>query len=76
MFLSYPQLLQEWYQEYWKFINKILIKNVAYYNQVSKNPNITWEIIKDNPTLPWNWSAISLNPNIDFQTVKENLDRS
>ena len=26
---------------------------------VSRNPNITWEIIRDNPLKPWNWSDLS-----------------
>ena len=26
------------------------------------NPNITIEIIRDNPDKPWNWNFISMNP--------------
>ena len=28
---------------------------------MSTNPNITWEIIKNNPDKPWDWYNISLN---------------
>ena len=28
---------------------------------ISLNPNITWEIIRDNPEIPWNWATISYN---------------
>ena len=27
-----------------------------YWFEISKHPNITWEIIRDNPNLPWNWN--------------------
>src|SRR4051812_43828561 len=39
------------------------------WNHMSDNPNITWQIIQDNPTRRWNWSSISRNPSITWQTV-------
>ena len=29
---------------------------------ISRNPNITWDIIKDNPDKDWKWGGISYNP--------------
>lgn len=43
---------------------------------VSKNPNITWEYIQENPNFPWDWDAISYNPNITPEHVKNNPDKS
>ena len=31
---------------------------------ISRNPNITMKIIKDNPDKPWNWKFVSDNPNV------------
>ena len=34
------------------------------WKELSRNPNITWEIVKANLNLPWNWGWLSFNPNI------------
>jgi hypothetical protein len=34
------------------------------YSILSENPNITWEIIKNNLDKPWDYSWMSQNPNI------------
>ena len=41
------------------------------------NPNITWEIIKENINKhkPWNWDWISFNPNITWKIIESNLDK-
>jgi hypothetical protein len=36
---------------------------------------VTWEIVKDNPDLPWDWDGLSGNPNITWEIVKSNLDK-
>ena len=33
------------------------------YNALSRNPNLSWEIVRDKPDKPWNWSRISYNSN-------------
>ena len=38
---------------------------------ISRNPNITWDIIKENPEKPWNWCYLSRHPNITFDIIKE-----
>ncbi len=43
---------------------------------VSKNPNITWEIIRDNldnPKCHWNWHSIFENPNITWEIIEDYL---
>jgi len=42
------------------------------WSEISKNKRITWDIIKDNPKLPWNWDFISSNPNITWDIIKSN----
>ena len=39
------------------------------------NPNITWEIITQNPYKPWDWYGISQNPNITWEIITQNLDK-
>ncbi len=38
---------------------------------ISKNKNITWDIVKDN-NLPWDWCGLSLNPNITIDIIQNN----
>ena len=40
------------------------------------NPNITWEIIQNNPDKDWNggW-YISCNPNITWDIIQNNPDK-
>jgi hypothetical protein len=39
------------------------------------NPNITWEIVRDNPDKHWHWAYLSLNPNITWEIVKNNQNK-
>jgi hypothetical protein len=39
------------------------------------NPDITWEIVKDNPDKTWNWYGLSMNPNITCEILKDNPDQ-
>ena len=39
------------------------------------NPNITWEIIKQNPDKDWNYYYLSMNPNITWDIIKANTDK-
>ena len=42
---------------------------------ISRNSNINWDIIKDNPDKHWNWYNISCNPNITWEIIKNNPDK-
>ena len=42
---------------------------------ISMNPNITIEMIQNNPDKPWNWSSISRNPNITIDIILEHPDK-
>ena len=43
---------------------------------ISQNPNITWEIVQNNPDKPWKYSMLSQNPNITWKIVRNNSDKS
>ena len=45
------------------------------YAWLSKNPNITWDIVEANPDKSWCFDALSRNPNITWKIVEENLDK-
>jgi hypothetical protein len=38
------------------------------------NPNITWEIVRDEPNIQWNWNSIPENPNITWEIVRNEPD--
>jgi hypothetical protein len=42
---------------------------------LTRNPNITWDIIKENLDKPWEWDLLSCNENITFHFLKENLSK-
>jgi hypothetical protein len=42
---------------------------------LSKNPNITWEIVRDNPDKPWDYKWLSSNPNITWEIITDNPDK-
>jgi len=41
---------------------------------VSSHPNITFDIIINNPDFGWNTDSVSDNPNINWKIVKDNPD--
>ena len=47
-------------------------KSSSVYHNLSRNPNITWEIIKNNPNLNWNYKHLSSHKNITWDIVKNN----
>ena len=40
---------------------------------ISKNPNITWDIVIQNPQIPWRWDGLSQNPSITMDIVLNNI---
>ena len=53
-----------------------MYKNDITYNwckdNLSRNPNITFDIIKNNPEIQWSWSMISENKNITMDIIENN----
>src|SRR5947207_661161 len=39
---------------------------------LSSNPNISWEIVKDNLDKSWSWDKLGANPNITWEIVRNN----
>lgn len=61
------------YDEYLRNIILVNFNSKAYKNwkSISKNPNITWDIILSNINEPWNWRGISENPNISLSIIEK-----
>ena len=59
----------KWGEYYWNFLMKYEDK-LNWYN-ISYNPNITMEIIENNPDKPWDWYDISYNPNITMEFIEK-----
>lgn len=43
--------------------------------QISKNKNITWEIILNNLHENWDWDYVTMNPNVTFEIINNNPDK-
>ena len=39
------------------------------------NPNITWDIVKDNPDKLWDYEFLSRNPNITWKIIYSKKDK-
>ena len=67
------------YESYWNsyYWNEFVLKNENKVNwsMLSRNPNITMELVKDNPDKPWDWQYLSYNPNITMEIVNANPDK-
>jgi hypothetical protein len=56
------------------FVKDNLDKYLWNWCTLSKNPNISWRDIEDNPHLPWNFIFFCLNPNISMEIILKNRD--
>ena len=45
------------------------------WNGISRNPNITMDIIEKYSNKPWNWEYISRNPNITMEFIEKYSDK-
>ena len=62
--------------EWFYFIQKRIheTKRVGEWNwtELSMNPNLTWNIIKENRDLPWNWRCIIQREFITWDIIQKN----
>ncbi len=40
-------------------------------DEISGHPNITLDIIKENPDYPWYWRSVTTNPNITWEMIQD-----
>ena len=69
------QLRQQWKEEYCKEWFQFILDNQGQewrYSYLSSNPNITWEIVENNPQIKWDYYELAENPNITWEIVKNN----
>jgi hypothetical protein len=59
----------------WGELKNTPANNVNKWGCISKHPNVTWEIIQNNPDKPWQWQNISLNPNITWEIVQAHPEK-
>ena len=43
------KVYQNWHKKFWKFIEIYFYDEYSVWERVSYSPNITWDIIKENP---------------------------
>ena len=64
------QLRLQWKEEYCKEWYQFVCDDSSEYwshSCLSNNPNITWEIVKNNPDKKWSYIHLSENPNITWE---------
>ena len=69
--MKYKEFEKEWSELWFSFI----LENPRNWYNISCNPNITWDIIQNNPDKPWVWDGISSNPNITWDIIQNNPDK-
>jgi hypothetical protein len=67
-------------KRYTRAINECIRDRIASFktvdwNALSSNPNITFDIVKENINEQWDWYELSRNPNMTCDIVKENIDK-
>ena len=42
---------------------------------ISRNPNVTMDMIERHPDKPWHWDYVSLNPNLTMEMIERHPDK-
>jgi hypothetical protein len=63
-----------WSNYWFKFIIQLSKKPLIWY-LISKNPNLTMEIIEKYPDKPWEWNLISCNLNLTMDMIEKYPDK-
>lgn len=50
-------------------------KTLVYDYVLGSHPNITWDIVLDNPHIEWDYRELSSNPNITWDIIQANPDK-
>jgi hypothetical protein len=66
----FDSVMQIWCKEYFQFVLDLDL--FWDWWALSGNPNITWDIVQEYPSLPWKWETLSSNPNITWDIVQKN----
>jgi hypothetical protein len=69
----YKQFEQEWSEHLFSFVQNV--DETYFWWWISRNPNITWKTICDNPDKRWNWNSFSYNPNITWEIISASPDK-
>ena len=77
---DYNKCLDKWSEKFMNMIkhvinNKELSERFGgsfFFSNLTKNPNISWNTINNNPDIPWSHSEYNINPNITWEIVREN----
>lgn len=62
---------KKWQQYFWESIFDYFKLQSISFSNLSRNPNISLEIIMKNPQYPWNYNELSSNSSINFTMVKK-----
>lgn len=57
-----------------KFIQYLIVNNLADYDDLSHSKFVTWDIVNDNLEKDWNWYELSKNPVITWENILNSLN--
>ena len=64
----------EWSNKWFQFILDNPDEFWDWY-ELSRNPNLTWDIVLQNPDNQWDWVGLSRNPNLTWDIVQNTIDK-
>ena len=83
---SNPSLPWDWWKVIstktwsWTSLKKIIpyidmgkTDSTSFWSVVSGHINITWDIVKSNPNIRWDWYGLSQNPNLTYEIIRDNI---
>jgi len=69
------EIMKEWSAKWFQFILDNPDKPWDW-DKLSRNPNVTWDIVQQNTDIPWDWYVLSANPDITtWDIVQKNPDK-
>ena len=63
-----------WNQYFFNFISRNMDKPWDWFS-LSRNPNVTWDIVEANLDKPWNWDWLSEILQVTWEIVEANPDK-
>ena len=65
-------LRKEWFDHFWYKVAYPIVQMKRWSNiqGLSRNPNVSFEFIKANLDLGWDWAGVSANPNVTMEIIE------
>lgn len=74
MSIAYDKASQDWANQWFQAVLEVdrLHPDELNWEEISSNPNVTWDIVKANHLCNWSWFDLSRHPNITWDIIEQN----